>query len=153
MFERFTEESRRALFLARVAADQAAGVEPEHLLVGIALLDPPPSLIGAVTNSILVDLGFTSSILGLQPRVNVPLGSAVQQLLIHATTTADESGHNRIRPEHLLLALCDGHQKSANLLREANVERTAIVQLAQGLAARGDEPPLPYEARRDVRIR
>jgi ATP-dependent Clp protease ATP-binding subunit ClpA len=156
MFERFTAQSIQALFLARAIAAQAkaAAVEPEHLLVGIALLDPPPPSIAAARTIILLHLGIDASRPPQpRPKTEVVLSSELQQLLNHATVEADQLKQNRVHPEHLLVALLDHTTNLADLLRKATVEKTELIEQTKRLAALGDEPVAGLTVKRQIRIK
>jgi ATP-dependent Clp protease ATP-binding subunit ClpA len=153
MFERFTEESVRALFFAEATAQQAGRdfVEPEHILAGVlraapAILSSQPDP-ASMYHSILHLLQLRPFSETVEPATQkIPFSPAVQRLLNDTVAEADRLRHHRIRPEHILIALL-GHQGSvpAQALRQAGVEREALAESASRAAAVTDGP-LPYRA-------
>jgi hypothetical protein len=75
MFERFTEESRRALFFARATALEAGrdSIEPEHLLAGVTRAAPTTpsgeSTGASKRDAILQCLGLKASATDLRLRL------------------------------------------------------------------------------------
>jgi hypothetical protein len=124
MFERFPEQSVRALFIARSLAVQAGSSEilPEHLVGGAlgALSDttalPPPS-----------------------PE-EIPFSAAVQRLLNDALEEADQLRQHLIRPQHLLLAVLRTNSREAALLRNSGVSFEQLESDATAAAAIDDKP-------------
>jgi uncharacterized protein YbjT (DUF2867 family) len=141
MFERYQEESRRTLFLARETAlgEQREMIEPEHLLAGL-LRAAPETLPARLPQEKTIET--IRQRLGLRPFDAVPDGMsneipfswAVQRLLNEAMLEADAIGDEVIRPGHLLLALLS-LTKTRVALREAAIDRELVlVQLPRGHA-------------------
>ncbi|MFL5640097.1 MAG: Clp protease N-terminal domain-containing protein [Gemmatimonadaceae bacterium] len=147
MFERFTEDARRALFFAREKTVQRNGdsITPEDLLGGIVWATPNviPRL-GAKAKETMTPTekadDFMSRLshdktLNAHTRREVPFCQATRLALQAAAEEADELGHNAIRPEHLLLGLLrDESTQASHTLREAGV---TLRELRRMLA---DEP-------------
>jgi ATP-dependent Clp protease ATP-binding subunit ClpA len=74
----------------------------------------------------------------------VPFSVGVKRVLNSAMIVADELGHHRIRPEHLLLALLDdSDSRAAQALRHWNVERQTLIDSA-AREVELDDSPQPY---------
>jgi len=147
MFERFTEESRRALFFARATAQQAGrdAIDSEHLVAGV--LRAAPATVSAhsdpalTCDAILQHLRLQPWSHGLEPPTQeIPLSPAVQRLLNETVAEADLLGHHRIRPAHMLLAVIGEPDSVSQALREAGVEREALAASASRAAAVDDRP-------------
>jgi uncharacterized protein YbjT (DUF2867 family) len=147
MFERYQDESRRTLFLARETArgEDRETIEPEHLLAG---------LLRAAPETLPVRLPQEKAIetirqrLGLRPfgavpdRISneIPFSWAVQRLLNEAMLEADALGDEVIRPGHLLLALLS-LTKTRVVLREAAIDRESVLaRLPRGRAPLARNP-------------
>jgi ATP-dependent Clp protease ATP-binding subunit ClpC len=114
MFQRMTEQARRALFFARAEVSKwgSAAVEPEHLLLGIIHEGKGPAvtllrdtfhlemvaLIKEVASHMEHKPKFSTSI-------EVPFGSSTREVLIAAVEEADRLQHQEMGPEHLLLGI------------------------------------------------
>src|SRR5882724_12710235 len=113
MFERYTEEARRALFYARFETTQRGGtsIESEHLLVGLIRETRGP------VNAILAHFQVTPQTVlreiearvPLQERVpasvEIPFSPEVLRALTNTEEEADRLRHLHIGPQHLFLAL------------------------------------------------
>jgi ATP-dependent Clp protease ATP-binding subunit ClpC len=126
VFERFTEEAKRALFFSRLVLTEVGGREitPEHLLLGLLrdTLLPGERPLSPIT---IGPSGVTATMLAgvpaqhvrhiletavadagqLAESVEVPLSDASKQVLNHAVTEADSFHHDEVGTEHLLLAI------------------------------------------------
>jgi ATP-dependent Clp protease ATP-binding subunit ClpC len=134
MFERYTEEARRALFYARFETTQRGGtsIESEHLLLGLIR-----EARGAV-NAILAHFHVTPQTLlreigarvpvkeRVPPSVEIPFNPEVGRALNSAPEEADRLRHAQIGPEHLLLALLNEDQSvAASVLNQQGVTLAA----------------------------
>jgi ATP-dependent Clp protease ATP-binding subunit ClpB len=138
-FDRFTEESRRALFFARAAVSLYGGgrMETDHLLLG--LLEAAPSSItrfmGADWSVERMQEHLRRNVLRgptVAESVEIPLSPDLARILVRASREADNLLSQDVRPEHLLLALLDDDVGSdAELLREAGVTRQSVVMFLQ----------------------
>jgi ATP-dependent Clp protease ATP-binding subunit ClpC len=111
MLERWSERARRVLFFTRHELGALGGdaIEPAHVLLGL--------LRDAEIGRLLAHWNVPLEALRLQleqqaPRgarvptsVEVPFAIATKRMLNHAPEEADRLLHDRIDPEHLLLAL------------------------------------------------
>jgi ATP-dependent Clp protease ATP-binding subunit ClpA len=119
MFERFDEDARKALFLARVAASERHGnsIELRDLLLGVTLLKPAAVLdfatrgftTASVTNGDTVEDMVArldeDEALDDATSVEMPFETSVKQALQRAVEEADALDHATIRPEHLILGI------------------------------------------------
>jgi ATP-dependent Clp protease ATP-binding subunit ClpC len=134
MFERYTEEARRALFFARYETCQRGGasIESEHLLVGLIRETRGP------VNAILAHFQVTPLTLlqeidarvpmkeSLPASVEIPFNPEVIRVLNNAHEEADRLRHSHIGPEHLFLALLREEQSvAASVLDHQGVTLTA----------------------------
>jgi ATP-dependent Clp protease ATP-binding subunit ClpC len=137
MFERYTEEARRALFFARFETSQRGGtsIESEHLLVGLIREARGP------VNAILAHFQVTPQTLlreidarvppqePVPTAVEIPFNPEVQRALTNAEEEADRLRHLHIGTEHLFLALLGEDQSvAASVLNRQGVTLTAARQ-------------------------
>jgi ATP-dependent Clp protease ATP-binding subunit ClpC len=137
MFERYTEEARRALFFARFETSQRGGtsIDSEHLLVGLIREARGP------VNAILAHFQVTPQTLlreidaRVPPKepvptaVEIPFNPEGQRALTNAEEEADRLRHLHIGTEHLFLALLGEDQSvAASVLNRQGVTLTAARQ-------------------------
>jgi hypothetical protein len=136
MFERFPEQSVRALFIARSLAVQAGSSEilPEHLVGGA---------LGALSGTLPLPTPAPEEI---------PFSAAVQRLLNDAMEEADQLRQHLIRPQHLLLAVLRTNSRDASLLRNSGISFQQLESDATAAAAI-DDKPLAHTARLEIRQR
>lgn len=137
MFERYSEESRQALFLARGTAIsmRANSIEPHHLLAGALEMWPPAeSCRRVVLQSFDVTVPAELNVPG-----DIPFSAAVKRLLNTAVVRADRFGQHRIRPQHLLIALLEEPGLDA-LFRQAGIGRDILIASATQDALVDDSP-------------
>jgi enamine deaminase RidA (YjgF/YER057c/UK114 family) len=113
MFERFTEEARRALFFARYEASElgSLSIEPEHLLLG--LIREGKALTSRISARSPLPLeGIRKEIEGrtafrekVSKSVEILFSTETKRVLQYASQEADRLLHNDIGPEHLLLGI------------------------------------------------
>jgi ATP-dependent Clp protease ATP-binding subunit ClpC len=133
MFERYTEDARRALFFARYEASQFGSVviETGHLLLG--LMREPTGMVTPVFTRADVSLDelrqrierLMPSGQKVAPSVEIPFTAEVKRVLENAAAEADRLLHNEIDTGHLLLGI----------LRE---ERCVAAQILTGKGMRLD---------------
>jgi ATP-dependent Clp protease ATP-binding subunit ClpC len=147
MFERYTEEARRALFFARYEACQrgSLSLETEHLLLGLIRETRGP------VNGILAHLQVMPLIVlreidaraplkeeKVPTSVEIPFSREVQHVLNGAREEADRLRHTHIGPEHLFLSL---------LIEDQSVAASVLNQQGIRLEAARDhiamQPPTP----------
>ena len=112
MFERYTERSRRAIFFAHYEASRygSSYIKTEHLLLGLlredgALAKWFPSA-SNVESKIRAEIDTGTPLSEQVPKsVEVPLSAECKRVLLLAADTSDRLGHDRVEPEHLLIAI------------------------------------------------
>jgi uncharacterized damage-inducible protein DinB len=112
MFERFTDQARRAIFYARYEASGFGGrfIETQHLLLGI--LRAAPELATTFLGEAEAEEAFRAEFVELAERasrvstsVDMPLSRGCQRALAYAAEEAERARIREIRPGHLLLGL------------------------------------------------
>ena len=139
MFERYTEEARRALFYARFETTQRGGtsIESEHLLVGLTRETRGP------VNAILAHFQVTPQTVlreiearvplkeRIPASVEIPFSPEVGRTLTNTVEEADRLRHLHIGPEHLFLALLGEEQSvAASVLNQQGVTLAAAREYA-----------------------
>jgi len=112
MFERYTEQARRALFFARYEASLlgSISIEPTHLLLGL-LREAK-----GVTGDVLLAAGRPDEIRDelkghlithamIPTSVEIPFTTSTKRVLDAARDEADRLSHSWIGTEHLLLGI------------------------------------------------
>ena len=143
MFERYTENARRTIFLAKTEAAGAGSPEIDtlHLLLGIITADR--ALMGSLLGMPLVDL-IQEQILLKSKRASAPNTNAVEppltgeckRILKHAEEQADSLSSASIGNEHLLLGvLCEPGSMAGKILKKQGLELGALRQKLGGEAA------------------
>ena len=150
MFERYTEQARRALFFARYEAFQvgSAWIETEHLLLGLFHEEQSPTVrVFARANLSVdhvrreIDARTARRIVSSQSN-EVPFSDEAKSVLAYAAQEADRLLHQHIGTEHLLLGLFrEERGMAATILAEQGL-RIATVrdQIVEMLSA---SLPLP----------
>jgi ATP-dependent Clp protease ATP-binding subunit ClpC len=147
MFERFTENARRALFFARYEAMQIGGVtiETEHLLLGVARQP------NGVTKRLLAEASLTLEALRRQMAsrtplrekltsfVEIPFSAETKVALQFAAEEADRLQHRDIGTVHLLLGILREEAGMAASILAANGIRLDAVRAAAAAAPIGEE--------------
>ena len=135
MFERYTEPSRRVIFMARYAASQTGSriIETEHLLLGLLREDK-----GLAQRF----LGSPSGTEDVWKRIqqtkpdgkslgpgDLPLSNESKRVLTFARDEADRQSSQPIRTEHLLLGLLlEKKCLAAEILRERGLSAKSVRQ-------------------------
>ncbi len=139
-FDKFTIKSQEALQKsAEIAtARQQQAIEPPHVLK--AILETDENASGYLFKKIGVNTALLNSrlddLLNSYPRVSGQqpyLSSATNMLLQQADKEAREMKDEFIAVEHLLLALTTLKDKTSQLLRDAGVERAALLKAIREL--------------------
>src|SRR5688572_33102250 len=106
MFERYTEDARRALFFARYEASQFGSltIEPEHLLLGLLRLEQNAAspFLAALPD---IRSTFARDKPALPTTVEIPFSAAAKRALQLTAQEADRLQHAHIGAEHLFLGL------------------------------------------------
>lgn len=110
MFERYTENARRAIFFARYEASQYGSptIETEHLLLGLGREDRALAsrFIRTPIESIRKEIESRIAIRErTSPSVEVPFSQECKRILNYAAEEAERLGHRNVGTEHLLLGI------------------------------------------------
>ena len=160
MFERYTEQARRALFFARYEAFQvgSAFIETEHLLLGLFHDDQSPTA-GVFTRAQLsidevrreID-AHTARRTVTSESDEIPFSDEAKSVLAYAVQEADRLLHEHIGTEHLLLGLFREERGIAATilaeqgLRIAAVRDQIVEMLSASLPRRPGFPLGPFVA-------
>ena len=149
MFERYTQDARRALFCARASTVERLGdsITPEDILGGIVWSAPRVTarfalwLTDALTPSHTVEdiEDFMSRLArdASSPK-EILFSEATKMALGRAAEEADALSHNAIRPEHLLLGLLRDEKSQAwRTLDEAGITLRDVRRI---MAEEPDDP-------------
>ena len=137
--DRYTAKAREALDAARALAAERrhAEVEPEHLL--LALLQQPEGVVPQVVARLGLSLPMVRQVEGALQRLpvdssGVPVtGARLAAVLQTAEAEAQRGGEVYVATEHLLVALSDSRDATANVLRSLHLVRGRIQQVFTGL--------------------
>jgi uncharacterized protein (TIGR03435 family) len=152
MFERYTEQARRALFFARYEAFQvgSAFIETEHILLGLFREEQSPTahVLARAKLSVdevrrEIDARTARRIVTSEPN-ETPFSEEAKSVLAYAVQEADRLLHDQIGTEHLLLGLFREERGiAATILAEQGLQiATVRDQIVQVLG-----PSLPHRAR------
>ncbi len=139
MFERYTEEARRVVFMARYEASQAGSPEItiEHLLLGwmreCARLNIQNFLSPAAMDSIRSQIEPQSPLREkISTSVDLPLNGESKRALAFAAEESLRLGHQHIGPDHLLLGLLREEKSlAADLLQQHGVTIATVRERLQ----------------------
>jgi ATP-dependent Clp protease ATP-binding subunit ClpC len=137
MFERFTEQARKALFFARFATSEFEGtaVETEHLLLGV--LRAATGLTADLCARGHVSFDSVRRRIPSRPAtgpkvsisVEIPFSEGTTRILEAAAAEADRVGHPHICTEHLLVGiLCGADTDTAHMLVAEHLRLEAVRQ-------------------------
>jgi ATP-dependent Clp protease ATP-binding subunit ClpC len=153
MFERYSEEARRAIFFARYECSQYGSptIESEHLLLGLlretTLLkrllgkDQEPKILRAEVEKQITRRPH------IPPSTEMPFSTECTRILRLAVEESERLGHGYVEPEHLLLGLLREEQcLGARILQvhEVTLLRTREEVTRQG---QGSKPNFSRVAR------
>lgn len=151
MFERYTQQARRAIFFARYEASELGGafIETEHLLLGVMRAAPE------LLESYLGDERATGELRGelaaaagqeakIPTSANMPLSGRCKRALKHAAEESDRAASREITAGHLVLGLLrteKGPAYEALARRGLSAEkcRQLMVQERSGAEGEGDD--------------
>jgi uncharacterized protein (TIGR03435 family) len=153
MFERYTEQARRALFFARYEAFQRGSpdIETEHLL--LALFRDEQSVTARVFARARISFdeirrqvdARTSRHAPLSESSEVPFSDESKQVLRYAAQEADRLLHSHIGTEHLLLGLFREEQGiAASILRELGLRLAAVRDQIVEILNTSSVPPIAF---------
>jgi 2-C-methyl-D-erythritol 2,4-cyclodiphosphate synthase len=127
MFEKFSEEARRCIFMARLAAitEKAKAIGPAQLLAGIRKENP--GLFRGVdwqkTPLKLAHLSPENLHQASQAKSEIPLDGKVKRALAAAPELAKKSGSEHITSAHLLGAILSADSKLKKRLEKAGLAK------------------------------
>ncbi len=132
MFERYTEEARRAIFFARYEASRCGSpyIEPEYLLLG--LIHKTGGRLTGFPEGVLEDV--RSEIEKMSPErvkvstsLDIPVSGAVKRSLGRAAEAVGPSTSAPITATHLLLGLlAEGGPNVTGILRRHGIDRESV---------------------------
>lgn len=153
MFERFTDDARRALFFGLAHAVERGGptISSEDLLQGIVMAVPSLAARFAPGRSDGITPRETEENLMLRlhnednssarPTKGIPFAATAKLALERAADEANELGHTAVGPEHLFLGLLrDEHTQAWQTLHQAGV---SLLDVRRILKEVGDAAPDP----------
>jgi Clp amino terminal domain, pathogenicity island component len=128
VFERYTENARRAIFFARYECSQfgAAEISVEHFLLGVLREDGKFAArmpLAAVRERIEKHSPRQTKI---STSVDLPLSVAVKRVLAFSAEAAERLGHSSIGTQHHLLGILREPSFAADLLREYGLDETVV---------------------------
>jgi len=158
MFERFTEDARRAVFYGNEEASRsgASCIEAEHLLLGILRSCQPEFLASLHLTQIE---SMLRSRLPSQPRPtatrNLALSNQNKRILAYAAEEAVRLNSSEIDSRHLLLGvLREPSSVAATVLHSQDLNLSKVRELLGNLgASRVDDRALPHRSRSRVQKR
>ena len=146
MFERYTENARRAIFFSRDEATKLASlyIEPEHLLLGVLRACDPElnDALGlkAMESTLRDELARSARQNIHSTSVDVPLSNPSKRILAYAAEEADRLNSDGIGPGHLLLAILREESIASRWLQIYQIDipktREAVAALPRGSAPR-----------------
>jgi uncharacterized protein (TIGR03435 family) len=171
MFERYTEQARRALFFARFEAFQSASafVETEHILLGLLRDEDSAAVRVLARASVSLEALRRDVEARTARRVRTPMSSAddvpfseeTERALHYTEQEAERLLHPHVGPEHLLLGLFREERGLAAIILtkyglRLNTVREEIVQMLSGstalLAGLPFRAVLPTDRERFLRV-
>jgi hypothetical protein len=132
MFERYTEEARRAIFFARYEACRCGSpyIEPEHLLLGLmhgtvrGLAGFPESVLDEVRSEIEK---MSPERISISSSMDIPVSGTAKRTLSRAAEEADASKDAHIGAEHLVLGLLtEGGSNVTAILQKNGIDRERV---------------------------
>jgi ATP-dependent Clp protease ATP-binding subunit ClpC len=148
MFEKYTDQARKAIFFARYEASQFGSerIETEHLLLGILREDRALSLrllkasekIHSLREQIEKQLPRREKI---STSVDLPLSRDCKRVLKHAAEESERLADNHIAPAHFLLALLrEPDCTAAQIMAAHGITSSQLEQARHPMPAE----PLPF---------
>jgi ATP-dependent Clp protease ATP-binding subunit ClpC len=142
MYERYTENARRTMFLARNEAVGAGSPEIDSLYLLLGIITADRALMGSLLGMPLVDLIQEQILLNSKRAVpdskpaEPPLTGECKRILKYAEQQADSLSSSSIGNEHLLLGvLCEPGTMAGKILKKQELELGALRQKLGGEAA------------------
>ena len=160
--QNFTTKSQEAIQLAHALATENGqqALEPIHLFA--ALLQQEGSVVPSVLNKMQVDLvalkADVADVLSHAPKIEA-LGGGIGQIYLSQDLSRVFTGAEKIAKffkdeyistEHLLLAICDGHEIVAELLHRYGIVTDAVLKALKDVRGNAKvdsaEPEQKYQA-------
>lgn len=167
IFESYEEDSRRAIYYAKSAAEwaKAKSITPEHLLIGasIQILKHPAELgpldFATVWPRLrsLLKLPDNMQLRPCDNSIQTPLDRAGKKVVREARNIALERGESGVRVFHFLCALLRVRSKASKALEKSGItlERLTVLVPAPGidpLKVAAGEPATPRPSREEPYI-
>jgi ATP-dependent Clp protease ATP-binding subunit ClpA len=138
MFQRYTENARRAIFFSRREAGRLGSHEIRclHVLLGI-LNESGTTFLAAGLSGTVQELAEDLRRALPEPgepipdHVDLPLSNESKKALLAAAAEAERSGSRDIKPIHLVLGLTQECQDLATILAKHGIEHANMIKLAQ----------------------
>jgi ATP-dependent Clp protease ATP-binding subunit ClpC len=143
MFERYTDNARRVIFLARYEVSErgSSSIEPEHLLLGLFREDKAliagflPANVSTEMIRQQVEACLTKGD-WIPTAVEIPLSRMSKRVLEYAKEESENLKHGQVGTEHLLLGLLrfqsssfrDKESIAERILRENGLELAEVRQ-------------------------
>src|SRR5262249_12762915 len=148
MFERYTEQARRALFFARYECSQlgSPSIETKHLLLGL-IRESRGLTAHIITRSVSLETlrreieeRAPAVVEKIPTSVEIPFSAEVQRVLNHAADEADRLKHSYTGTEHLLLGLL---REESSVAASILISHGARLHDARQALAELSRPPAP----------
>jgi len=134
MFERFSEDAKRALFFARYEVTQIGGlsITPEHIVLGVLRGSPDAILrfaregetAGSIRARIEPAIAAPDKVI---TSVEIPFSLDCRDVIERTPIEADDLGNPTIMPEHIVLAVMEkSFGEATRALNDAGVQLDAI---------------------------
>ena len=145
MFERYDERARMVVVLAQEEAREMRheAIAGEHLLVGIARVDP--RLAGTHPDRIRGAVVERSGVGAEAPPAEIPFTAEARGALESAGRAAVRDGDALVVPAHILRALLELRGPAAEILAGLGADPTAAIGAATGGDRRGNRLPPELE--------
>jgi ATP-dependent Clp protease ATP-binding subunit ClpC len=152
MFEKYTENARLVIFLARYEASLwgSNSIEPEHLLLGLLRKDKAliadflPANVSSEMIRQQVEASLTKGEEKFPPVIEIPLSRMSERVLEYAEKESENFKHREVGTEHLLLGLLRQQSNSFGS-KESIAERVwrenglALVEVRQRIKSKGEK--------------
>lgn len=158
MFERYTEQARRAVFFARFEAihRRAASISAAHLLLGLSWDDDSRAVAVGSLKDNLVELCASMGIqhrpctnLPYDSKANIPLDRNAKMVLAYAAEESDKDQLYSIDTDHLLRALLRFSNEASIALKSISLDLPTVRAASE--RHRIEFPPEPSLAPMPIR--
>lgn len=144
MFDRYTEDARQAIAIAREEAAKlgSTSIEAEHLLLGVSRSNENLKEVlglGRIEDAIRDDLAATSKSESAEMPADLLLSNASKRILAYAAEEAIRLNSPGIGSGHLLLGvLRESGSIASHFLTDCNVDLQAVRQIVASSRREGD---------------